>query len=252
MLIRKKLSHFVPISSHLCLDFEATYNYSTDKYWFVVYTDPVHVILKTQETIGWQNVFFKSILTLLCVEYSPNEPSNRTAPYCWSAVTSSTVMNLTCNSTAIDLWVFEVLSQSVVSPLRVAGVLNEDKSKLALHFAGFTLLNASTEEEPSSGGVALFEVPMLSWIFVGLGIVASLLVLSTPAWWDRLVDSWALVAPYTIVNHLCNIMDKLMNLGLVHCRLSDIVQLKIQSICCTHTHTHTHTQANCWTMSEVV
>jgi len=69
----------------------------------------------------------------------------------------------------------------------VAGVLNEDKSKLALHFAGFTLLNASTEEEPSSGGVALFEVPMLSWIFVGLGIVASLLVLSTPAWWDRLI-----------------------------------------------------------------
>ena len=47
--------------------------------------------------------------------------------------------------------------------------------------------------------MALFEVPVLSWIFVGLGIVASLLVLSTPAWWDRLVHSWALVAPYTIV-----------------------------------------------------
>lgn len=49
-------------------------------------------------------------------------------------------------STAIDLWVFEVLSQSVVPPPRVAGVLNEDKSKLALHFAGFTLLNVSTNE----------------------------------------------------------------------------------------------------------
>lgn len=86
--------------------------------------------------------------------------------------------------------------------------------------------------------MALFEVPVLSWIFVGLGIVASLLVLSTPAWWDRLVHSWALLAPYTIVNHLCNVMDKLMNLGLVHCRLSDITQLNIQSVTNTHTRTH--------------
>ena len=40
----------------------------------------------------------------------------------------------------------------------------------------------------NTAGVALFEVPLLSWICVGLGMVASLLVLSTPVWWDRLVS----------------------------------------------------------------
>ena len=49
-------------------------------------------------------------------------------------------------STAIDLWVLETQSRNVVSPLRVAAVLNENSSKVGLHFAGFTLLNASTEE----------------------------------------------------------------------------------------------------------
>lgn len=49
-------------------------------------------------------------------------------------------------STAIDLWVLEAQSRNVVLPLRVAAVLNENSSKVALHFAGFTLLNASTEE----------------------------------------------------------------------------------------------------------
>ena len=49
-------------------------------------------------------------------------------------------------SMAIDLWVLETQSRNVVSPLRVAAVLNENSSKVALRFAGFTLLNASTEE----------------------------------------------------------------------------------------------------------
>ena len=49
-------------------------------------------------------------------------------------------------STAIDLWVLEAQSRNAVSPLRVAAVLNENSFKAALHFAGFTLLNATTEE----------------------------------------------------------------------------------------------------------
>lgn len=40
-------------------------------------------------------------------------------------------------------------------------------------------------------GVNLFDVPLSSWICVGLGIIVSLLVVSTPAWWDRLVNTLA-------------------------------------------------------------
>ena len=40
-------------------------------------------------------------------------------------------------------------------------------------------------------GVNVFDVPLLSWICVGLGIIVSLLVVSTPAWWDRLVNTLA-------------------------------------------------------------
>ena len=69
-------------------------------------------------------------------------------------------------------------------------------------------------------GVNVFDVPLLSWICVGLGIIVSLLVVSTPAWWDRLVNTLA-----SYLNPSC---------------------LSVISL------PHTHTQTNYRSVSEVV
>ena len=36
-------------------------------------------------------------------------------------------------------------------------------------------------------GPGLFDVPPASWAFIGLGLLASLLILLTPLWWERLL-----------------------------------------------------------------
>ena len=59
----------------------------------------------------------------------------------------------------------------------------------------FVIIGASGSE--SSSG--LFDVPLLSWVMVSLGILSSLVFLTKPVWWDRYVDpKFAMTIQYNI------------------------------------------------------
>ena len=41
----------------------------------------------------------------------------------------------------------------------------------------------------------LFDVPLLSWVFVGLGLTFSFALLAKPVWWDRYNNTLISVIP---------------------------------------------------------